>query len=82
MDWQPLAIWAFIGIVAGYLASLVVGGDGLIRYLITGLIGAFAGGFLAKQFNISLNLGNDIVDQIVIAAAGAIIVVLLARLLA
>ncbi len=82
MDWKALAIWAVIGIVAGWLASLVVGGGGIIRYLITGLIGAVAGGYLAQKFNISPNLGNEIVDQTVIAAAGAIIVVLLARLLA
>lgn len=82
MDGKQIAIWAVIGIVAGFLASLVVGGGGLVRYLITGLIGAFVGGFLAKQFNISLNLGNELVDQVVIATAGAIVVVLIARLLA
>ncbi len=82
MDWVALAIWALIGIVAGYLASVVVGGGGIVRYLITGLIGAVAGGYLAQQFNISPNLGNEIVDHIVIAAVGAIIVVLVARLLA
>ena len=80
MDWKALAIWAVIGIVAGWLASLVVGGSGIVRYLITGLIGAVAGGYLAQQFNISPNLGNEIVDQTVIAAVGAIIVVLVARL--
>ncbi len=80
MDWVALAIWALIGIVAGYLASVVDGGGGIVRYLITGLIGAVAGGYLAQQFNISLNLGNEIVDQIVIATAGAIIVVLVAKL--
>lgn len=82
MDWKTLAIWAVIGIAAGFLASLVVGGGGLVRYLVTGLAGAFAGGFLAKQFNLSVNLGNPILDQIVIATAGAIVVVLIARLLA
>ncbi len=82
MGWQALAIWAVVGIVAGWLASLVVGGGGLIRYLLTGLIGAFVGGFLAQQFGISLNLGSAIVDQIVVATVGAIIVVLIARLLA
>lgn len=82
MDLQALAVWALVGIVAGWLASLVVGGGGLIRYLVTGLIGAFVGGFLAQQFGISLNLGSAIVDQIVVATVGAIIVVLLARLIA
>ena len=82
MNWQALAVWALVGIVAGWLASLVVGGGGLIRYLLTGLIGAFVGGFLAQQFGISLNLGSAIVDQIVVATVGAIVVVLIARLVA
>ena len=39
LDAQKIIIWAIIGIVAGWLASVVVGGGGgLIRYLITGLI--------------------------------------------
>jgi uncharacterized membrane protein YeaQ/YmgE (transglycosylase-associated protein family) len=78
---QQLIIWAVIGIVAGWLASVVVGGGGgLIRYLITGLIGAFVGGFLFSSMGWRLNLGNAIVDEIVVAAIGAIIVVILARL--
>ena len=82
MDWKALAIWAAIGIVAGWLASLIVGGGGLIRYLLTGLVGAFVGGFLAKQFSISLNTGSALADEIIIATVGAIIVVLIARILA
>ena len=81
MNAQALITWIIIGIVAGFLASLVVGGGGLITYLITGILGALLGGFLANQFNISLNLGNPYVDQIVIATVGAIIVVILARLI-
>lgn len=78
---QQLVIWAIIGIVAGWLASVVVGGGGgLVRYLITGLIGAFVGGFVFNLAGWKLNLGNEWVDQIVIAAIGAIIVVILARL--
>ncbi len=82
MDWRTLAVWAVIGIVAGWLASLIVGGSGLIRYLLTGLLGAFVGGFLARQLNVSLKTGSPLVDQIVIATVGAVIVVVMARILA
>ncbi len=81
VDAQKLIIWAIIGIVAGWLASVVVGGGGgLLRYLITGLIGAFVGGFVFQMAGWKLNLGNDWLEQIVIAAIGAIIVVILARI--
>lgn len=82
MDWKVLALWAVIGIIAGWLASMVVGGGGLIRYLLTGLAGAFVGGFLARQLNISLNTGSSLIDELIVATIGAIIVVLIARILA
>ena len=44
LDAKGLAVFLVIGIVAGFLASLVVGGGGLIYYLIIGVIGAFVGG--------------------------------------
>jgi uncharacterized membrane protein YeaQ/YmgE (transglycosylase-associated protein family) len=81
LDAQKLIIWAIIGIVAGWLASVVIGGGGgLLRYLITGLIGAIVGGFVFQTAGWKLNLGNDWLEQIVIAFIGAIIVVILARL--
>jgi len=81
MDPKTILTWAVIGIVAGWLASLVMGGGGLLFYLIVGLLGAVVGGFLARQFNINLNLGNEIVNDIVVAAVGAIIVLFIARLI-
>ena len=81
VDAQKLIIWAIIGIVAGWLASVVIGGGGgLLRYLITGLIGAFVGGFVFQMAGWKLNLGNEWLEQIVVAFIGAIIVVILARM--
>lgn len=79
---RDLLVFAIIGILAGFLASFVVGGNGLIRYLITGVIGAFVGGYLFKALGINLGIGNAFLSQVVTAAIGAIIVVLLARILA
>ena len=82
MNTQQIIIIVVIGIVAGWLASLVVGGGGLLRYLITGILGAFVGGWLFSMAGWKLNLGSEIADQIVISAIGAIMLVLLARLIA
>ena len=81
LDAQQLIIWAIIGIVAGWLASVVIGGGGgLLRYLITGLIGAFVGGFVFQAAGWRLNLGNPWLEQIAIAAIGAVIVTIIARI--
>ena len=83
MDARTLIIMLIVGVVAGWLASLLVGGGGgIFRYLIIGIIGSFAGGFLFKQLGISLGIGNELVREIIVATIGAIIVVLLARLIA
>ena len=78
---RQIVIVVIIGIIAGWLASLVVGGGGLLRYLITGVIGAFVGGFIFNALGVKLRIGNAFLEQIVMAAVGAIVVVLLARLI-
>ena len=49
MDTHALLVFLVVGLVAGFLASLIVGGGGLVRYLVTGVIGAFVGGFLFRR---------------------------------
>ncbi|MDE1993577.1 MAG: GlsB/YeaQ/YmgE family stress response membrane protein [Rhizobiaceae bacterium] len=75
-------VFLLIGLVAGFLASLVVGGGGLISCLVSGVIGAFVGGFLFHWFGISLGIQNALVVEIIHATVGAIVVTLLARLIA
>ena len=82
MDARNIVIALVIGLVAGWLASFVVGGSGLVRYLISGVIGSFVGGFLLSKVWINLGIGNEIVRDIVTATIGAVIVVLLARFIA
>ena len=83
MEPRALVIFLAIGVVAGFLASLILGGGGgLIRYLVTGVIGSFVGGYLFSAFKINLGISNALVNQIVTSTIGAIIVVILARLIA
>ncbi|MDX2201383.1 MAG: GlsB/YeaQ/YmgE family stress response membrane protein [Hyphomicrobiaceae bacterium] len=79
---KQLVVTAVIGIVAGWLASIVVGGAGIIQYLVSGVIGAFVGSFIISALGIKLRLGSAILEQILTAAIGAIVVVLLARIIA
>ncbi|MFT5508609.1 MAG: putative membrane protein YeaQ/YmgE (transglycosylase-associated protein family) [Hyphomicrobiaceae bacterium] len=81
MDNKAIIIFLVIGIVAGFLASFIVGGGGILRYLISGVLGSFVGGFLLSVTGINLGIGNKLASQVVTSTIGAIVVVLLARLI-
>ncbi len=81
MDAKALLVMAGIGIIAGFLASIVVGGGGLFTYLITGVLGAFVGGYVFKALGIKMNIGNPLISQIITSTVGAIIVIIIARLI-
>lgn len=80
-DTKALVIFLLIGLVAGWLASFIVGGGGLIRYLVSGVIGAFVGGYLLNALGVNLGIKNALASQIVTSTIGAIVVVLLARMI-
>jgi uncharacterized membrane protein YeaQ/YmgE (transglycosylase-associated protein family) len=82
MNAQQLITWLAVGLIAGWLAHLFVGGpSNILGYLIAGLLGGFVGSWLFNAMGWNLNLGNSIVDAIVTSAIGAAIVVLVAKLL-
>ncbi len=82
MDAAAIIVMLVVGAIAGWLASLVVGGPwGLVGYIIAGILGGVVGGWLLNAAKINLNLGSPIVNQIVTAAIGAIVVILIARLI-
>lgn len=81
MEPKTIGFTLLTGLIAGWLASLVVGGGGLVMYIVWGVIGSFVGNFLFKTFNINLGIENAVARDIVTATAGAIVLVLVARLL-
>jgi uncharacterized membrane protein YeaQ/YmgE (transglycosylase-associated protein family) len=82
MDATALIVMLVVGAIAGWLASFVVGGMkwGLIGYIVAGLVGGVVGGWLANTFKINVNLGSPIVNNIVVSAIGAIIVIVIVQL--
>ncbi|MCH9809452.1 MAG: GlsB/YeaQ/YmgE family stress response membrane protein [Alphaproteobacteria bacterium] len=80
---SPWGIMIINGLIAGWLAGLLLGGGGLIRNLFVGVIGAILGGALVQSG--LLNLPFDIGawgNQIVVSTIGAVIVVIIARIIA
>ena len=80
--YMPWIIMAVNGIIAGWLASLLLGGGGLIRNMIVGIIGAVIGGLLVQNglLNLPFNLGAW-GNQIAVSTIGALIVIVLARII-
>ena len=83
MTLESLVVLILVSIVAGFLAGLVVMGRGRGWFwnLVIGILGALIGGWLFNFLHIPLNLGAAIVNQIVIAFVGAVILLLIWRLL-
>jgi uncharacterized membrane protein YeaQ/YmgE (transglycosylase-associated protein family) len=65
-----------VGVVAGWLAGVLVkgGGFGLVGDLVVGVIGAVLGGFLFGEF-----LGGGLIGSIVVATIGAILLLVIVR---
>jgi uncharacterized membrane protein YeaQ/YmgE (transglycosylase-associated protein family) len=81
-DITPLLVFLAIGLVAGWLASLVLGGGGLLRNLIVGVIGSFVGGYVLSLAGVQLPINNVWVSSIVTATIGALLVIVVARVIA
>ncbi len=76
---QRIVVFAIVGILAGFLAGSMFDGTGTLGYLVAGLVGAFAGGYIFSVL-VNLDIKNELVSQIATSALGAIVVVFLARL--
>ncbi|HLY47478.1 MAG TPA: GlsB/YeaQ/YmgE family stress response membrane protein [Stellaceae bacterium] len=81
MSSESLLVILFVGVIAGFLAGKVVrgAGFGLIGDLIVGIIGAFIGDWLLPR--LGLHLGTGIVGAIFDATIGAIVLLLVVRLI-
>jgi uncharacterized membrane protein YeaQ/YmgE (transglycosylase-associated protein family) len=72
-------IWfLLIGLVAGWLASLITKreGKGIVNYLIIGVVGAFLGGFVFRMLHL---LAFGLLGELVIATVGAVILLFVLR---
>lgn len=71
--------WIVVGLIAGFLASLIMrgGGYGIVGDVIVGVVGAFIGGLIADLLFPSASFGFW--GSIVVAIIGAIILIAILR---
>lgn len=79
---MDLLTWLIVGLVAGVLASLVMGGTGygIIGDIVIGIIGAFVGGWLFSALGVASPLGG-LAGTILVAFIGAVVLLFLLRLI-
>jgi uncharacterized membrane protein YeaQ/YmgE (transglycosylase-associated protein family) len=74
--------WIILGAIAGFITNLIMGGkEGVIATVILGIIGAVVGGFLAGSVLKVADVTGINIESIVVAVIGAVIVVLIYRML-
>jgi uncharacterized membrane protein YeaQ/YmgE (transglycosylase-associated protein family) len=77
--------WIIVGLIAGWLAGMVMRGSGygVVGDIILGIIGALVGGFLASAvFGVADAVNGINIVSLVVAFIGAVIVVALVRAVA
>lgn len=74
--------WIIVGLVAGVLASLVMGGTGygIIGDIIIGIVGAFVGGWVFSSLGVSSPLAG-LPGTILVAFVGAVLLLFILRLI-
>ncbi|CAN5325248.1 hypothetical protein BH11MYX1_BH11MYX1_34670 [soil metagenome] len=77
---MDIVTWLVVGLVAGVLASLIVGGYGLVADMVVGMIGAYVGGYLFAHEGWHAPV-SGLGGSIFVAFIGALILLVILRLL-
>ena len=73
-----IVAWIIVGLLAGWLATQILGGRGGLLYnLAVGLVGAIVGGFFFEK--IRLEVVPDFCGNLITATIGAIVFLLIWR---
>ena len=80
---MTILAWVILGLVAGWLASLLMGrgGYGLIGDIVIGILGSIVGGWLATQL-LGLNVTGLNPTSVAVAVVGAIVLIAVFRAIA
>ena len=74
---MSILAWIILGLIAGFIASHLVNrrGDGMVIDILLGIVGAFIGGWLFRQFGHEGVTGVNL-HSIVVAAIGAVVLLI------
>jgi uncharacterized membrane protein YeaQ/YmgE (transglycosylase-associated protein family) len=75
---MSILAWIILGLISGFIASKIVNktGEGVVRDIILGVVGAIIGGWLFTTFGMAGVTGVNLYSMLV-AVVGAIVVLVL-----
>jgi len=76
---MDILTWLIVGLVAGVLADLLVGGYGILLDIVIGIVGAFIGGWVFMKMGWHTPF-EGLAGTIFVAFIGAVILLLVLRL--
>ncbi len=76
---MDIVTWLIVGLIAGVLAALLVGGVGLIGDIIVGIVGAFVGGWIFDQLGVETPF-SGLAGTIFTAFIGAVVLLFVLHL--
>ena len=76
---MDILTWLIVGLVAGVLAAMLVGGVGLVGDIIVGIVGAFVGGWIFGQLGVSTPF-SGLAGTIFTAFIGAVVLLFILHL--
>ncbi|HYW14115.1 MAG TPA: GlsB/YeaQ/YmgE family stress response membrane protein [Longimicrobium sp.] len=77
---MDIVTWLIVGLVAGVLAAMLVGGVGLVGDIIVGIVGAFVGGWIFGQLGVTTPF-SGLAGTIFTAFIGAIVLLAILHLI-
>jgi uncharacterized membrane protein YeaQ/YmgE (transglycosylase-associated protein family) len=77
---MDILTWLIVGLIAGVLASLVVGGYGLVADIVVGIVGAFVGGWIFTAVHWHVPFAG-IAGTIFVAFIGAVVLLVVLHLI-
>ena len=78
---MDLLTWIIVGLIAGVLASFVMGGGfGFIGDIVIGIVGAFLGGWIFRTLGVHSPL-SGLAGTILVAFIGAVVLLIIIRLI-
>lgn len=81
MSVETILLWIVVGLIAGWLASAVVGGGyGVIGDIVVGVVGAFLGGIILRALHLGTPF-HGLAGTVFVAFVGAVMLLLILRLI-